>query len=240
MSDVNYCRECGAELAEDASFCAHCGHEVGTPPDAESVEVPTQKGDGDAASTGGRFDRLPGISAQNTTRRNVLVGGGYLFGSFTLLSVIAAAGEGTDGGGDGDGEDKTHNVGESFVVGGGGKQVRYTVNDARTQRAVGGEYVGAEADGEFVILRLEMTSLADETIRISSNIFTLTADGNEYETDSDAILAMEDNVIFEQLDPDVTKRGTLVFDVPTSAGDRALVIDPAGTLSGADSHRVLL
>ena len=36
----------------------------------------------------------------------------------------------------------------------------------------------------------------------------------EYSVDSDALLAVEDSFTFEQLDPDVSKEGTLVYNVP--------------------------
>ena len=38
----------------------------------------------------GLVDRLPGIDGENTTRRNVLVGSGYVFGGLIALGAIAA------------------------------------------------------------------------------------------------------------------------------------------------------
>jgi hypothetical protein len=52
----------------------------------------------------GRFDRLPGIDEENTTRRNVLAGVGYGFGGLIALGAVAGDSDDSDGdGGDGGG-----------------------------------------------------------------------------------------------------------------------------------------
>lgn len=134
-----------------------------------------------------------------------------------------------------------HDVGESFTVGSGDKAIRYTVTDVSTREFVGSGVLAEEADGIFVVVRIEMENVGDETIDITSDIFRLTDDQNrEYETDSDAILAIEDNVLFEQLDPGVTKEASLVFDVPPDQSGRRLEIRPAGIFSAAEDHFVEL
>jgi len=135
----------------------------------------------------------------------------------------------------------THDIGDTFTVGSGGQAIEYTVTRSNTRQVVGSGVTSEEADGQFVIVELEMTNVADESTSISSNIFAL-VDGQdrEYETDSDAIIAVDNNIVFEQLDPGVTKSGVLVFDVPEDQSSRELRIDPAGAFSGADSQFVTL
>jgi hypothetical protein len=58
--------------------------------------------------------------------------------------------------------------------------------------------------------------------------------GSERLTDSD------DSILFEQLDPGVTKRGVVIYDVPTDQTGRQLRVKPAGAFSGADEHFVEL
>lgn len=48
----------------------------------------------------GRFDRLPGIDEENTTRRNVLVGSGYVIGGFVVVGAIAGGGDDEPGNGE--------------------------------------------------------------------------------------------------------------------------------------------
>lgn len=137
-------------------------------------------------------------------------------------------------------ESYTHQVGESFTVGSGDNQVEYTVTDVTTADSVG-ELVSAEADGQFVLVELDITNQAQESFTIDSNLFTLRDNrGRTYDTDSDAEVYLEESIIYEQVDPGVEKSGRLVFDVPTDQSDRRLIIEPAGIFSDAEEHEVVL
>lgn len=135
----------------------------------------------------------------------------------------------------------THDIGDTFTVGSGGQAIQYRVTDMKKRQTLGSGVLAEEADGVFVVVAIEMTNQADESVSISSNLFTLVDDQDrEYDTDSDATVAVENNVVFEQLDPGVEKSGVLIFDVPTDQTGRKLQIDPAGMFSTADSHNVTL
>jgi hypothetical protein len=60
----------------------------------------------------------------------------------------------------------------------------------------------------------------DESATFTSEVFKLEVDGNTYETDSDGTIAAMGNgdepFFLKDIGPDVTTRGTIVFDVPKS------------------------
>lgn len=135
----------------------------------------------------------------------------------------------------------SHEVGDTFTVGDGDESVQYTVLSVETREKIGSGFLEESADGVFVVVRMEMTNVGKESFTITDSPYHLIdSQGRSYETDSDAIFAVEDNVIFEQLDPDVTKEAVLVFDVPEDQKDRQLRIEPVGIFSSADAHLVNL
>jgi RNA polymerase subunit RPABC4/transcription elongation factor Spt4 len=167
-------------------------------------------------------------------------------------SVPDQAGDANNAGGDGNGAGSssdstptpsplTHSIGETFTVGSGGQSIEYTVSSAEEYDTIGSGMLAEEADGVFVVVEMEMTNVADESVDISSNMYTLVdSEDRQYETDTQAMTRAEDSVVFEQLDPGVTKRGVVIYDVPTDQIGRQLRVEPAGALSGADEHSVEL
>jgi len=135
----------------------------------------------------------------------------------------------------------THSIGEAFTVGSGGQSIEYTVSSAEESDAIGSGQFAEEADGVFIVVEMEMTNVADESVDISSNMYQLVdSESREYDTDSEAMARAEDSILFEQLDPGVTKRGVVIYDVPTDQTGRQLRVKPAGAFSGADEHFVEL
>lgn len=133
-------------------------------------------------------------------------------------------------------ESRTHSVGETFQVG----ELSYTVNDVSTRQVVGtNPYLQEEADGEFVLVDIEITNEGQESTRISNSHLTLVdSQDRTYSVDSDAFAAVENSFTFEQLDPGLSKSGTLVYDTPPSQEGRQLQVDPAAMFSTASPHFV--
>lgn len=137
-----------------------------------------------------------------------------------------------------------HQIGERFVVGDVEKDpVEYRVISTEYRESVGEGYFTEDADGVFLVVTIEMTNVGQDTTLITDDIFTIVdSRDREYSTDSDAIFYVAEDtvVVAEQLDPDVTKRAILVFDVPQDQNRPQLKIDPAGFWSIEDSHYVIL
>ncbi len=126
-------------------------------------------------------------------------------------------GGGGDGGSDGV---KTASVGDRLTL----KGTTYEVTSAKTARTVGDdEFTRARANGEFIVVKLKLTNRKDEPATISeSAIKVIGGNDKSYTTSSDALLAFDDQTfILEEIQPDVTKSATLVYDVPETAVDGA-------------------
>ncbi|MFB6284203.1 MAG: FxLYD domain-containing protein [Halobacteria archaeon] len=83
-TDTVFCTNCGEELSSDAKFCTECG--------ANQTTVAEKKGsdtEPPQSSNQGGIYHIPGISQKNTSRRNVLIGGGYALGGLILLGAAA-------------------------------------------------------------------------------------------------------------------------------------------------------
>jgi hypothetical protein len=251
-----HCPECGTEVEGDTTFCPECGTNLSG--DQHNHEE----------STGwfGMSGRIPGMKPGSKIR-NSLLGLIYII---VIMAVLSAAlgGDDTNGndggevdntngndggeagdtngndGGDGTGttdQQLTHEIGETFTVGSGDQQVTYTVDSVDTADSVGSDALEEEADGEFVIIELTMENAGSESFDVSNrHVKIVDSQGREYEPDSDALLAVENPIIFEQLDPGISKTFTVVFDVPPDQQDRQLMLEPIGILSSADEHYVNL
>lgn len=132
--------------------------------------------------------------------------------------VETGGGDGSDGGG-GDGA-KTARVGDRLTL----KGTTYQVTSAKTASTVGDdEFTRARANGKFIVVKLKLTNRKDEPATIVEDaIRVIGGNDKSYSTSSDALMAYPDQTfILEEIQPDVTKSATLVYDVPKSAVDGA-------------------
>ena len=135
----------------------------------------------------------------------------------------------------------THGMGETFTVGTGNHSLQYAVSEVETADTVGEGYGEEEANGEFVVVHLSIEHVGSEPATLRPDMFTLVdGEGREAEPKTEAYLAMDSSIQFEELNPGITVEGTVVFDVPTDQSERRLQIDPAGMFSTADAHTVEL
>jgi Domain of unknown function (DUF4352) len=144
--------------------------------------------------------------------------------ALALLVVVAtgqddcATDTGGGGGGDsGNGKPKTASVGDPLTL----KGTTYRVNSVRTTKTVGEQTygTGAKANGRFVIVKLSLTNRKNEPATIlEDNIRLIGGNGKNYSVSDDALLALDDQLnILDEIQPDVTEKGSLVYDVPRGA-----------------------
>ncbi|QYJ03485.1 DUF4352 domain-containing protein [Nocardioides panacisoli] len=101
------------------------------------------------------------------------------------------------------------------------KSARYKVLDVQVRKNTGGPF-GEDAAGQFVIVKLAVTNVKDETIQFSSSDLTLIVDGTEIEAD-DATIFLDDGFAYDDISPGLTKEGSVAFDVaPQNAGKGVL------------------
>ena len=125
---------------------------------------------------------------------------------------------------------KTGSVGQSLTNAG----TTYKVTSVRTTDKIGDpDLLGARADGTFVIVSLNLTNNKDETKTFTeSSVKLKTSDGKEYETSDKAVLSFGDeSLLLKDIQPDLTTRGKLAFDVPSNklSGSKLIVEDIFGS-----------
>src|SRR5699024_10120977 len=84
---------------------------------------------------------------------------------------------------------------------------------------VGSEYLNETAQGQFVLVHLEVTNVGDEAQTLyDSSQHLIDTDGREHSADSSAGIYIEDNkVLLNEINPGNTLSGVLVFDIPADA-----------------------
>lgn len=159
-------------------------------------------------------------------------------------STDSSSGDGaSDDGGSGDSfEQYNHDVGESFIVGSGDNQIRYTVQEAYSVDAIGGEYFNDEADGVFVVVELRMENTGSETYEITDRhlklvddqdrVFSADSSASYYVSSDDRI--SPEGITYDQLQPGLDVERAVVFDVPQ--GRYTMMIEPTGWFSNDEPH----
>lgn len=83
------------------------------------------------------------------------------------------------------------------------------------------EFTSATANGRFVVVPMLVKNGKNETVTVTSNMVKLVAAGKEYESDTEGELALlgssQKSFFLEDIGPDVSQTGTVVFDVPPAA-----------------------
>jgi Domain of unknown function (DUF4352) len=129
-------------------------------------------------------------------------------------------------------EDCTPTVGAS-------KSVRvdalvWRVSSARTAKQLGNAEFGLaeKANGTFVVVKLKVTSRKNESATLTDNSVKLVApNGNTYDPDLDGTTALVtgpdgdgEPFFLEDIGPDSSAQGTVVFDVPASVASKRLKV----------------
>jgi hypothetical protein len=108
----------------------------------------------------------------------------------------------------------------------------WQIKSAKTASTIGDSTYGLQekANGVYLITKLKVLSTKDESVSISDEIIQLSVDeGNSYAADSDGTLAEsfegEDTFTFEDIGPNSTLEGVVVFDVPKSVLNATLELE---------------
>lgn len=104
-----------------------------------------------------------------------------------------------------------------------------TVNSVKDGiSSVGDEFMGTEAQGQFVVVDLSVKNTASAPDFFwEDNIKLGDESGNTYSADSEAgLYAAEDSILFaEEINPGNTAKGVLVFDVPADVSPDKLTFE---------------
>ncbi|TDL39457.1 DUF4352 domain-containing protein [Macrococcoides bohemicum] len=120
---------------------------------------------------------------------------------------------------------KAYKIGDTVKVG----KMQYKVNSVSTATAVGPSSLPTKAKDTFVVVDLEVKNNGDEAITVDSNLFKLKTKGKTLEADSTGTMSanqgedgsIENSFFLEQLNPDSTTKGKVVFDVSKAMANSA-------------------
>lgn len=97
------------------------------------------------------------------------------------------------------------------------KSARYEILDVRVADSLDSSFADPPA-GRYVIVKVVVTNVKNETIQVSRNDFTLIVDKTEVDVD-DETYTLDDGLSYDDLSPGLRRVGSIVFDVaPKSAG----------------------
>ena len=88
----------------------------------------------------------------------------------------------------------------------------------RGQTQIGTEYLNNKAQGEFVLVTVNVTNVGDQPQSfIGGNAKLFDSAGREFSASTEAAIYLQDsNSLYEEINPGNTVTGTLVFDIPSA------------------------
>ena len=109
---------------------------------------------------------------------------------------------------------KVAGVGDKVTL----KGTTYKVTKVRTAASVGDSFMKTDANGQFVLVNVSLTNRKDEPATImSQNLKLIGGNGKQYTTSDDALLSVDKPLLLEEIQPDNTEKGVLVYDLPRKA-----------------------
>ncbi len=106
-------------------------------------------------------------------------------------------------------EEVVYHIGDTISVG----DLEYTVNSIDSAKTIGSEYINTEAQEMYLIVNITIKNNDDSAITVSDNYFKLILGEKEYKTDTSAALYIEDDIIYESVNPDASLTGNICFDI---------------------------
>jgi len=108
------------------------------------------------------------------------------------------------------GSERIYGLNEEVIVG----NFAYTFLSVKEKIYLGSNYLKLEPSGVFLIFDIEVENIGNEADYINNEIYIIDNQGRELSQENSAWAYLEDNIIFEELNPGLTKTGQIVFDVP--------------------------
>ncbi|WP_157544426.1 DUF4352 domain-containing protein [Jonesia quinghaiensis] len=149
----------------------------------------------------------------------LIVVGSALGGGTSPSDNVAASTDSTNNSGESSTQESVPGIGENVTAG----DMSYTVTAIDTTDTVGPSFLSSTAKGTFVLVTVEVTNNSNESSMVDSSFFTLRNGEKSYQADSSASMYAntdEDgdssSFFIENLNPDLTMTGIVVFDVPES------------------------
>ena len=123
-------------------------------------------------------------------------------------------------------EQTAYKVGDRVTVG----DRAYTITNVKTTASVGDEYTKKTATGVYVLVSMTIENTGKESATMTTNdIKIIDSKGRTFESDSNAWIALKDNILLKQIQPGLPVTGETVFDVPKGIDANLQVTDGGWT-----------
>lgn len=133
--------------------------------------------------------------------------------------------------------EKTYKMKETVKVG----DVEYVVSSKKVSSTVGSEYFNEKAQGKFLTIDISIKNCGDEPLTVSDSFFKILNGEKEYGTSSDATIYLDDSIIYKDVNPDVTLKGQIIFDVPEDvAKSDDIVLQVQTGVWGTETEKISL
>ncbi len=113
----------------------------------------------------------------------------------------------------------------------------FTVTGVKTASKVGDQYLGKEAQGQFLLYSMTVKNIGDKAQLFDASSQKLyDTEGKEYSADSEAGIYLGDagNAFLEQINPGNSVKGQIVFDVPNGTKVAKLELHDSPFSGGVD------
>jgi len=114
----------------------------------------------------------------------------------------------------------------------------FTANKVEFTKSVGNEYVNKKTENQYLVVKMTVKNNDNEARMLDDSMFMVKdANGIEYKPDSEAaIYANEESSFFlEEINPNLTKTGYVVFELPEGITGLTLHCDSGLGWSGGES-----
>ena len=123
-------------------------------------------------------------------------------------------------------EQTVYKVGDRVTVG----DRAYTITNVKTTAFVGDEYTKKTATGVYVLVTMTIENTGKQSATMAPNdIKIVDSRGRTFESDSNAWVALKDNILLKQIQPGLPVTGETVFDVPKGIDANLQVADGGWT-----------
>lgn len=135
----------------------------------------------------------------------------------------------------GQGEQPVVGIGEPVQVG----EVQWTVTGAESTNQLTAEFQEPR-QGDFVVVNFTFTNNGTEAKALTSESITLIdSQGRQFEADTDTLLYVDpsESILFEEVNPGVTREGTVIYTVAPDASGFVLEVGDTAVFSSESARR---
>lgn len=108
--------------------------------------------------------------------------------------------------------------------------VAFCVNNIVDEKSIGEGSFKRETENNFVVITVKVTNNSNKVYDVNSLRFLLTDGKNEYQYFTDALMAVDDHMYMDSINPGISREYKLVYETPSDSAetDYKLKILPVG------------